>query len=274
MRPVLEELFPEVLSPAFVADELLQVSGVSAGLFFSYKLLRIVPLDEAVFAAVRQGMLAAAGIYIGWRLATGCVTRLVSALTTHRRRRRAALRRWQALGERIERLQKIAGAMRPEAAAAVPAAATQPTVAAALPSAPPAAALASADAGSGADSDSSGMGLGDLAGELTGGGDSGAAAAAGRSPSASPSPQPQPQRPATWGAGLAGWSQLYSRAAARAPPPPQPAAGEVGGSPVLLHRAQFEGGAGAGAGAGGAGSSTDDDDDWQRPEFGRAAAAR
>ncbi|GBF93133.1 hypothetical protein Rsub_05862 [Raphidocelis subcapitata] len=271
LQSLIGELFPELFPPKFVSEELTVGGGVVAGCFAAYKLLRIFPLNEAVFSALRHGMLAAASLYLGWRLAAGVGSRLAAAISGHRRRRRALLRRWLAIMERIECLQRLAGA--PVAAAGAPAphqAQLQPpqqpgvataaaAVAAPAASAAPAAARGALDSvdtagGAAADStleESSSLEI-ELSTEVQGG-------------APQQQQQQQQQRRPAWGSGMAGWSQLYggrggTSAAAAAAAAPFP-----GGSPVLLPREALEDAAGSN------GSVDEEEDEWVQPQFAGAA---
>lgn len=241
---------------------------------------------EHVFAHLRRGMLAAATIFIGWRITTGCVSRLVSAISGHRRRRRALLRRWQALTERIEKLGQAASALASAAAepAVAPARAAEGAPAAAEAAAAPAGATPSAAATPAATA--TGAGASESAG--TQGAVTYVEAAAidstldsvdssilGSSMDVEPAAPPPRQQPrASWGSGMAGWSQLYSARPAAAAAAAQQSAGagaagtagaagggpeHPGGSPVMLPKPWDNGG--------------ESDEDWEEPRFARGGGS-
>ncbi|KAI8463168.1 MAG: hypothetical protein J3K34DRAFT_527219 [Monoraphidium minutum] len=298
MQPLIDELYPELFPPKFVSEELTAAGGVAAGMYAAYKLLRIMPLGDVMFTHLRHGMLAATTLYIGWRLTAGCASRIAAAVVTHRRRRRTLLRKWQALGERIERLQAAAQALSAAApdpgapgraegarrgAAAAPGGAAASGGAAAGGAAAGGAGAAAAPAGA-APATSAGAAPAPAAplprqqegaiemAALPGASTTGAASdSPGSSIDTEPGARTAPQAPAptaapqaprqSWGSGLAGWSQLYQA---------RPAAAGGGGQ---------GGPGGAEVGPGWPGGSPvmlpkpwdnggdSEDEEWERPAF-------
>jgi hypothetical protein len=249
------------------------------------------PPQEVVFSHLRTGMLAATTLYIGWRLTTGCASRLIGAIVGHRRKRRAVLRRWQGLAERIERLQQLTEAWRAEGAQPGTPGRSEGRRAAGLPHAGPTGGAGAAEGTAAAPLEgaegSAAEGLGgfaestlDSAGSSLDAGDL-TPFAGQQLPSVQQQqqqqeqqqqqqlqqqqqeqqqqqqpPQQRQQRP-SWGSGMAGWSQLYSRPEAQ---PQQPVGAErvpgwPGGSPVMLPKPWDNG--------------ADTDEEWEQPQFAR-----
>jgi len=248
--------------------------------------------QEAVFNILGQGMIAAASLYIGWRLASGCVSRLTASISGHRRRRRALLRKWQALSERIERLQQLSAAWRAEqqqgappplqqqqqvqqqqqqqvqTPAQAPAPARTATVsrgglpalqqqqqpAATSSRGQPAAARGAPVEGSAFES-----GV-EVDSSLDADADVGAVEMTTLQQQQQQQQQHHPSQQRPWGSGLAGWSQLYAGrtgtpTAAAQQQQQQQGVPFPGGSPVLLTTPWDNN------------AASSDDEDWEEPQF-------